>query len=304
MELRHIRYFLAVAHEKNMTRAASTLGINQPPLSQQIKDLEREIGTTLFHRLPQGVELTEAGEAFYNAVKELPNTAERALRMSQRAAKGLSGSLSIGFTGTAALNPKIPAAIKAFKKAYPDVELIIKEATALDLVEQLLDERLDIAIIRPSNTKDPSLYVRQIIEERLIAVLPEDHPLASTPHDSALELIALKDSQFILTAREDAISLHDAVTENCRAAGFDPILGPAAPQVASILSLVAANLGVSMLPESMKQLSIKGVTFRAFSSPAPCVGLALAYRQRHPSPTTLNFASILRQCSEETKPSI
>jgi len=299
MELRHIRYFLAVADEENMTRAAANLGINQPPLSQQIKDLEREVGAALFHRIPQGVELTEAGEVFYQAVKDLPTTAQHALHMSQRAAKGLSGSLHLGFTGTAALNPKIPATIKAFQAAYPEVELVIKEATALKLVGLLLQEKLDIAIILPSSSDDPSLYIREIIEEELIAVLPIDHPLAATAENEAISLQELAASPFIMTAREDAISLHDAVLENCRAAGFEPKLGPAAPQIASILSLVAANLGVSLLPDSMRQLSIAGVTFRSIAAPTPKVSLALAYRQRHPSPTTLNFASILREFSSD-----
>lgn len=295
MELRHIRYFLAVAEEKNVTRAAANLGINQPPLSQQIKDLEREIGAALFYRLPQGVELTEAGLVFYEAVKDLPNTAQRALQKSQRAAKGYSGSLHLGFTGTAALNPKIPAAIKAFKQAYPDVKLIIKEATALKLTEWLLDETLDVAIIRPSNCDDDSLYIRQVAEEELIAVLPSDHLLATTTIEAQpLRLSELANSPFIMTARADAISLHDAVLENCRRAGFEPLLGPPAPQIASILSLVAANLGVSLLPASMRQLSIAGVTFRPIAAPTPKVSLAVAYRHRHPSPTTLNFASLLR----------
>ena len=240
-----------------------------------------------------------AGEVFYQAVKDLPSTAQHALHMSQRAAKGLSGSLQLGFTGTAALNPKIPATIKAFQAAYPEVELVIKEATALKLVELLLQEKLDIAIIRPSSSDAPSLYIREIIEEELVAVLPIDHPLAATAENEAITLQGLAASPFIMTAREDAISLHDAVLENCRAAGFEPKLGPAAPQIASILSLVAANLGVSLLPDSMRQLSIAGVTFRSIVSPTPKVSLALAYRQRHPTPTTLNFASILRELSSD-----
>ena len=181
-----------------------------------------------------------AGEVFYQAVKDLPATAQHALHMSQRA-------------------------------AYPEVELVIKEATALKLVELLLQEKLDIAIIRPSSSDDPSLYIREIIEEELFAVLSIDHPLAAGAENEAITLQELADSPFIMIAREDAISLHDAVLENCRAAGFEPKLGPAAPQIASILSLVAANLGVSLLPDSMRQLSIAGVTFRSIVAPTPKV---------------------------------
>ena len=120
MELRHIRYFLAVAEERHFTRAAAKVGIGQPPLSQQIKDLEAEIGTQLFHRLAHGAELTAAGEAFLEGVKEMPALAQRA---AQRAARGETGSLRVGFTASSAFNTVVPSAIRAFRRAYAGVEL-------------------------------------------------------------------------------------------------------------------------------------------------------------------------------------
>jgi DNA-binding transcriptional LysR family regulator len=296
MEFRHIRYFLAVAEEKNVTRAAAKLGINQPPLSQQIKDLEREVGSPLFYRLPQGVELTDAGKIFLQSVKDLPTLAEQALQMSQKIAKGLAGFLHIGFTGTAALNPIIPQAIKVFKAAYPDVELRVSEGTSIQLREMLLANKLDIAIIRPSVKDEQSLHVRNFATEQLVAVLSIDHPLATLDANESIQLHQLAESPFILTAREDAISLHDAVTSSCQNAGFSPIPGPTAPQIASILSIVSANLGVALLPESMTQLTVAGVTFRKLTQPVS-VPLALTYRQRFPSSPTLNFERILKDLS-------
>ena len=116
MELRHIRYFLAVAEERNFTRAAARVGIGQPPLSQQIKDLESEVGTNLFQRLPQGAELTEAGRAFLEIVKGFPAQAERAVRAAQRAARGESGTLRVGFTGSAVFNPVVAGAVRKFRR--------------------------------------------------------------------------------------------------------------------------------------------------------------------------------------------
>ena len=123
MELRHIRYFLAVAEERHFTRAAAKIGIGQPPLSQQIKDLEAEIGVSLFHRVAHGAELTSASEAFLQAVKECRHSLN-----GRRAARGETGSLRVGFTAGAAFNPLVPSAIRAFRRAYADVELMLEEA--------------------------------------------------------------------------------------------------------------------------------------------------------------------------------
>src|ERR1700739_3231297 len=128
MELRHIRYFLAVAEERHFTRAAAKVGIGQPPLSQQIKDLEAEIGTPLFHRVPHGAELTAAGEAFLESAMEMPALAERATKATQRAARGETGSLRVGYTASSAFNVVVPTAIRAFRRAYADVELLLEEA--------------------------------------------------------------------------------------------------------------------------------------------------------------------------------
>src|ERR1700752_916450 len=137
VELRHIRYFLAVAEERHFTRAAAKVGIGQPPLSQQIKDLEVEIGTPLFHRVAHGAELTAAGEAFLQAVKEMPTLTERAIKGPPPAARGDTGPLRVGFTASAAFNTVVPSAIRAFRRAYADVELVLEEANTTRLVASL-----------------------------------------------------------------------------------------------------------------------------------------------------------------------
>lgn len=149
MELRHIRYFLAVAEERHFTRAATKVGIGQPPLSQQIKDLERELGAQLFRRVPHGAELTEAGKAFYDVVKGMPATATRAALAAQRVARGESGVLRVGFTASAAFNSVVPGAIRTFKRAYPDVRLQLEEGNTTQLADELNEGSLDVAFLRP-----------------------------------------------------------------------------------------------------------------------------------------------------------
>jgi DNA-binding transcriptional LysR family regulator len=293
MELRHIRYFLAVAEEGNFTRAAARLGIGQPPLSLQIKDLEAEVGTQLFYRLPHGAELTEAGRAFLAAVEAIPGQAADAMRAAQRAARGETGKLHLGFTGTAVLNPIVPAAIRAFRRTFPAVELKLEEVNSVALVASLVEERLDVAILRPTDSDPQELTEHILADEPLLAALPSAHPAAQG--QGALDLAALKDDPLILTPRTVGTSLHDAALAACRAAGFEPILGQPAPQIASILSLVSAELGVSLVPASMRVLSVKGVAYRAIRPPVPHVSLAVAHRSRRPSPLAVNFAQVARK---------
>jgi hypothetical protein len=148
MELRHVRYFLAVAEERNFSRAAARVGIGQPPLSQQIKDLEAEVGAPLFHRIPQGAELTAAGHAFLENVRAIPLQAERAIRAARRGARGEIGSLRVGFTSSAPFNPVVTSTIRSFRRAYPDVDLTLEEANTTRLVAGLRDGELDAVFLR------------------------------------------------------------------------------------------------------------------------------------------------------------
>ncbi|QEH33003.1 Hca operon transcriptional activator [Aquisphaera giovannonii] len=287
MELRHIRYFLAVAEEGNFTRAAARLGIGQPPLSQQIKDLEREVGVRLFHRVPRGAELTAAGLSFLASVRDLPGRAEDAIRTARRADRGEIGNLTLGVTGSVALNPRIPAIIRAFRRAYPHVELRMQEANSVELYDALRDLRLDVAILRPHAASPEGLEVTRLEDEALIAALPADHP--AVRGRGAIDLAALRDEPFILAPRDAGTSLRTAVFAACQAAGFDPRPGPSAPHIASILSLVGAELGVSLVPAALKQLSVQGVAFRPLAGGSATIGLAIARRRGDTAATTLNF---------------
>lgn len=295
MELRHIRYFLAVAEEGNFTRAAARLGIAQPPLSLQIKDLEAEVDALLFHRVPHGAELTEAGRAFRAVVRAIPERATEAVRSARRAARGEIGQLALGFTGSAALNPVVPASIRAFRRTFPEVGLRLTEANSVALVEGLLEGSLDIAIVRPTGSDPEALKLHVLVDEPLVVALPLAH--AEAAGEAALDLARLRDEPLVLTPRAIGTSLHDAALAACRAAGFEPSLGQPAPQIASILALVAAELGFSLVPASMRQLGVAGVAYRDIRAPAPRVALAIGHRKSRPAAVAGNFVGLARRAA-------
>jgi DNA-binding transcriptional LysR family regulator len=286
MELRHIRYFLAVAEERNFTRAAARVGIGQPPLSQQIKDLERDVGAALFHRIPQGAELTAAGRAFLENVQVIPLQAERAIRAARRAARGEIGSLRIAFTGSAPFNPIVTAAIRLFKRTYPDVDLSLEEANTTRLIAGLRDNLLDAVFLRSDALESDDLRLRQLADEPMLVVLPAGHPAAKA---AKVDLNRLRNDPLILTPRGTGQTLYDTVLSTCRAAGFEPILGQSAPQMGSVVNLVAAGLGFSLVPASMRQLQVTGVVYRDVKGVRPVAKLALAYRRDETSAIVHNF---------------
>jgi len=289
MELRHIRYFLAVAEERNFTRAAARIGIGQPPLSQQIRDLEREVGTALFHRVPHGAELTEAGEAFRKAVASLPAQVADAIRAAQRAGRGEAGVLRVGFTGSAAMNPVVPDTIKAFRRRYPEVELMLSESNSTGLGTALRDGNIDVAFLRPDAIEQHDMRLFALPDEPMVLALPSSHSALSPDPHEPVALAALKDDVFVLTPRSIGPTLFDAAVGACKAVGFAPNLGQAAPQIASVLALVAAEQGVSIVPASMQQLTLAGVEYRQIADGTPIARLSLVYGRDSRSAIVRNF---------------
>ncbi len=289
MELRHIRYFLAVAREGNFTRAAAGLGIGQPPLSLQIKDLEQEVGALLFRRVAHGAELTPAGQAFLAVVSGMPELAERGVRHARRAARGETGVLRVGFTASAAFNAVVPGTLRVFRRAYPGVELMLEEANTTRLTTGLDDGTLDIAFLRPEGDGGSDLQLRLLSEEPMMLALPTGHAMIG---EDEVDLAWLAKDPFILFPRSIGPTLYDTIVGACRKAGFEPHVEQFAPQISSIVNLVAAELGVSMVPASMSQLHIVGVVFREIKDQKPTARLALAYRKGDTSNLVRNFVTI------------
>ncbi len=296
MELRHIRAFLMIAEERSFTRAAARLGIAQPPLSAQVKQLEDHVGTPLFRRLPHGAELTASGGAFFGVVRELPHLAERGLNAARRVARGQAGALTLGFTASSLYHPRLTRPLAAFRTAYPDVELKLEEANTSRLLQGLREDSIDAAFLRPADEDRDGLAVTMLDEEPMIAVLPRSHPSAQ---DEAIVLSELANTPLLLFPREIGPLLFDVVVNACRLAGFEPKLGQTTPQIASIVHLVAAGFGVAIVPKSLNQLGPEGVVFRPFLGEAPRAPLAFARSLSEPSPVALNFENILREAETQ-----
>lgn len=290
MELRHLRYFLAVAEEGNFTRAAGKLGIGQPPLSQQIRDLEREVGAALFHRVPHGAELTAAGAAFLGEAKASLAAAEKAKLAAQSANRGETGRLSLGFTASSAFNPVVSTTIRRFRARWPEVQLSLTEMNTLALMQKLERGELDATFMRPSLDDPTGIRLRRLPDEPMVIALPASHPLA---RHSKLPLAALADEPFILFPRLVGLSLYDDVVLACRKAGFELTVAQEAPQISSVVNLVAADLGVSIVPASISQIKLEGVAYRPIEGPPAVARLALAMLKTHRSPVTENLMSLL-----------
>lgn len=294
MELRHIRYFLAVAEEGNFTRAAARLGISQPPLSQQIHDLEDEVGTPLFHRVPHGAELTEAGKAFLATVRAMPEQAADAIRDARRAARGERGVLRVGFTATAALNPLVPRLLRTFRRRYPDVELILNESNSVGLIAALRRRETEIALLRPAAIDGEDLHGEPLTDEEMIIALPAAHPQARAGTDGSIPLASLREEPFVFTPRAIGPSFYQAMLDACREAGFTPRLGQAAPQMVTMLALVAAEQGVAIAPASMRQLALEGVVYRTIRDVRPLARLSIVHRRESLPVLVRNFLTIAR----------
>ena len=281
IDLRLLRYFVAVAEEGHLTKAAQRLGIQQPPLSQQIRSLEKELGVSLFRRLPRGMELTESGHALLADAHLILDQVGTTIDSVRRIARGERGRIAVGFTETASLHPLIPAVIRAFRQSSPDVALAIEESNTAELVEALLKNRLDVAFIRSPVGNAAGLKMETMLVEEMIAVLPATHPLlrGSNRRRKSLPLTALEKEDFILNRRPSGPGLYDTVIAACRAAGFSPRVVQEARKYLSTLSQVAAGIGVTIVPASMRHVQMEGVVYLQLEqAPGLRAPLHLAYR--------------------------
>ncbi len=293
MELRHLRYFVAVAEARHFTRAAETLGIGQPPLSQQIQMLEREMGTPLFRRLPRGVELTDAGQTFFDDARRILGDVQHATERAQRVARGELGRLRVGMINSAPFHPLIPQVIREFRRRYPNVALSLEERATPDLAAAVLNQTVDLAFVRPLLGIGEGLLVETLIDEEMVVALPSGHPLARR---AKVPLLALSIEPFVLFPRTVGAGLYDEIISACHSAGFSPRVVQEASQVTSICNLVAAGLGVSLVPASMQQVHSDGVTYRAIAKPAPTARLSVVLRpDGRESPHIRNLLTMVHQ---------
>lgn len=294
MELRHLRYFVTVAETLNFSRAAALLHISQPPLSRQIRALEEELGTPLFARTRRGVQLTDAGASLLPEARRLLRDAE-ALRVGARhIAAGEIGKLSLGFISTAAYNI-LPELLPAFHRAHPRIKLQLQEATSDVQAAALRDGEIDVGFVLPQPL-DAALRYECVYREPLIAALP-----ATRRWPSPLSLAALADEPFVLFPRKVGSPLHDMVIGYCQRAGFTPRIEQEAIQMQTIVSLVAAGMGVALVPASLKHLKRTGVVYRALQEPSPLMEIGLIWRANDDSPAVGALVAAVRTCARKLK---
>ncbi len=272
MELRYLRYFVAVARTRHFTQAAKELGISQPPLSQQIQRLEREVGTPLFRRLTRGVELTEAGESFYEDARQILAMSDAALEKAKGIARGMNGSLSLGITSSDAFHPQIFTLLHRFQLDHPGVTLHQMEDNMANLMTALSEAELDIAFVRLPCESSKAFNLRIIDEEPMVIALPRDNPLATQP---TLALEQLRDVAPILFPREVAPGLYELVYNSCLRAGIDMARAWQSSQISSSLSMVNAGFGFALVPQSMTCIQQPNVSYH------PLSGGAAEDRYRH-----------------------
>lgn len=291
MELRHLRYFVTLAETLHFGQAAQRLHISQPPLSQQIKALEEEIGVSLLERTRRKVELTEAGRAFLPAARRILDDTEQAVRLAQRAAQGEVGELRIGFTGSLPFTEVMPNIIYRFRRAYPDVQLNLREAPSTRQIEQLQNDRLDIGFLRGyrdlGSTSGVILF--RLLSEPLVVALNESHPMADRPQ---IAMADLRDEPFINYARYLGVGLPTQVIALCQAAGFTPNIVQEAEEMPTVLGLVAAGLGISLVTVSMAQIRIPHVRYIPLIAEGAHSDIFLAYARHNLSPKVRNFLGL------------
>ncbi len=270
MELRDCRYFAAVAEELHFGRAAARLNMAQPPLSQRIRGLEEELGVRLFARTSRSVALTPAGEAFWKEVRSILSLADKAGEAARRAALGLSGRLTVGFVNPA-MDAFLAATLARFRKVAPDVELELREMSTREQTEALAADRLDVGFLRYAGQSFPGAAVTVVSREPYVLALPAGHPLGRL---SRVPLARLDGLPMILPPRRQLPALADAMTAAFARAGATPATAQEAASKFTTLSLVAAGVGLALVPASARIWKREGVVFRPVVGDLPQVELA------------------------------
>ena len=303
MDLRQLRYFVAVAEEGHITRAAERLGMQQPPLSQQIKAIEQKLDVQLFRRKARGVELTDAGRVLLEQARAVLERLDQALMLTQRTARGEQGRLLVGIAPTAPFHPFVPQAIRAFREAYPLVSVTLEECLSRQAIERLHGEQIDVAFLRAPVADPQELAVHTLLEEPMVVALPSSHELAGRgPRSRPLPLGALAGEIFILFGGSAGSGIADASLAACHRAGFSPRLGQQAPRIASTLSLVSVGLGVALVPASIQRVRVDGVAYRRLlPSERPAAILNLALRRSDPSAVVRNFSDLVRRAARDRR---
>ncbi|MBP0724634.1 LysR family transcriptional regulator [Bacillus sp. RG28] len=290
MELRQLHYFLTVAEELHFGRAAKRLQMTQPPLSQQIQQLENELGVLLFKRTKRHVELTKAGTTFLEGVTRTLEQLNQTIDSSQRAQRGEIGKLEVGFVGSATYDI-LPPLIREYQNQYPNVELKLQELSTPNQINELDHQKLDIGFVRPPIQGD-AITSEIIHETPCILALPKHHPLTK---EKEIQVSMLQNQPFIVVSRNIWPELYDDIVALCRNEGFSLQIKQEATEYQTVIGLIAAGIGIAIVPASMKNYSVKDVVYREIANANLTAKMAIAYQKDRLTSEAGNFIKLIRK---------
>lgn len=291
IDLRHLRYFVAVAEELHFGRAALRLGIAQPPLSQQIRRLERNIGHPLFVRTSRSVALTAAGSELLERALRIIARVEEDLGAVKRVGRGEVGALTIAFTGSAILSDALPDAIRAYRRQFPAVDLRLREMGTMMQIEALRDRSIDLGFLRDPGPFD-GLVIEDLLREPFVAVLPSRHKLAKL---TTIPVHKLNGEPFIFHRRSIGPLAYDRTMAVCDQAGFRPEIVQEAPQWPTVIRLVESGLGVSIAPSCVAKLETMGVCFRPLKARGAFTEVSMGRREEPMFPALSSFVTLAKR---------
>jgi DNA-binding transcriptional LysR family regulator len=297
MELRHLRYFVAVAEELHFAHAAERLHISPPSLTQQIQSLERELGARLFVRTKRDVKLTDAGTRFLDEARATLQQAERAELVARRAGRGEVGRVEIGFVSSAACTGLLTVALPSYRKSFPLVELAIRKLESPRQLEQLTEGRLDVGFLRPPARYPAGITAVVIVKQPIVVALPENHKLAGA--DTVAPALLAGES-FVAGPFETNLGLHRHMSTIGQMGQFTPRIGARAPDMLAIVTMVAAGFGIAAVPRSIACLQIPGVTYRPLAQEGNQDELAAVFRRDERTPAVKAFIRHVKQLAAQT----
>ena len=293
-DFRQLRYFVAVAEELSFTRAAQRLHISQPPLSQQIQALEQDLGTRLFDRDKRNVALTDPGRILLEQARQILAQAEQARAHVSDAAAGFSGALRLAYTISVTFHRALPQTLLRFREHAPKVRMQLQEMYSEPQFTALRAEQIDVGFVRdePRHESDArTLRIDVIDYEALVLAVPSGHPLSG---QDSVQFAALANEVFVSQPRELAATLYDRLVQLAGKAGFHPLIGQQAQQINGLLALVAAGIGLALVPASMRAVQLGGVSYVSLEDPDAYLLLAVASRKDNPSPVLAKFLQIVK----------
>ncbi len=295
MELRHLRYFVAVAEEEHITRAAARLGMKQPPLSQQIRQLEEEIGVDLFDRRPKRIALNAAGKVFLSDARRILASAADAVERVRKFDLGQEGTLLIGMTSSASVHPTCISIIQEFRASQPLVSIQIEEGANHDLLMLLEEERLDFAFVRSGVGRYPLLETCTLTLEPMVVAIPGSHPLAR-PGTGSLSLADLAGADWVTYRQSNGSGIHEILMAACAAAGFKPRITGTTERVMSAINMVAAGFGITVVPKTAESFRLPNVVYRDLAeSEGVAVPLNVSFHRHRTSVTRKRFLGVCEE---------